>query len=80
VDHPARDLRSLGEALRARPDATRCGTPGAGTFLHLATVLLTRALGAGCEAVHYLDLDRAMADPQAGGCSSTPTCSPRACR
>ena len=65
-DHPARDLRSLGEALRARPGATRCGTPGAGTFLHLATVLLTRALGAGCEAVHYLDLDRAMADLQAG--------------
>jgi tripartite-type tricarboxylate transporter receptor subunit TctC len=79
-DHPARDLRSLGEALRARPGATRCGTPGAGTFLHLATVLLTRALGAGCEAVHYLDLDRAMADLQAGGCSSTPACSPRACR
>ena len=65
-DHPARDLSSLGEALRARPGATRCGTPGAGTFLHLATVLLTRALGAGCEAVHYLDLDRAMADLQAG--------------
>jgi tripartite-type tricarboxylate transporter receptor subunit TctC len=65
-DHPARDLRSLGDALRARPGATRCGTPGAGTFLHLATVLLTRALGAGCEAVHYLDLDRAMADLQAG--------------
>ena len=65
-DHPARDLRSLGEALRARPGATRCGTPGAGTFLHLATVLLTRALGAGCEAVHYLDLDQAMADLHAG--------------
>jgi tripartite-type tricarboxylate transporter receptor subunit TctC len=65
-DHPARDLRSLGEALWARPGAARCGTPGAGTFLHLATVLLTRALGAGCEAVHYLDLDRAMADLQAG--------------
>jgi tripartite-type tricarboxylate transporter receptor subunit TctC len=65
-DHPARDLSSLGEALRARPGATRCATPGAGTFLHLATVLLTRALGAGCEAVHYLDLDRAMADLQAG--------------
>ena len=58
-DHPARDLRSLGEALRARPD-TRCGTPGAGTFLHLATVLLMRALGAECKAVHYDDLERAM--------------------
>jgi tripartite-type tricarboxylate transporter receptor subunit TctC len=63
--YPARDLRALGEALRARPD-TRCGTPGAGTFLHLATALLTRALGAGCQAVHYDDLERAMADLQAG--------------
>jgi tripartite-type tricarboxylate transporter receptor subunit TctC len=64
-NHPARDLRSLGEALRARPD-TRCGTPGADTFLHLATALLTHAVGAGCEAVHYDDLERARFDLQAG--------------
>jgi len=65
-DHPARDLRSLGEVLRAHPD-TRCGTPGAGTFLHLATVLLMRALGAECRAVHYDDLERAMFDLQTNG-------------
>jgi tripartite-type tricarboxylate transporter receptor subunit TctC len=66
-DHPARDLRQLTEALRARPD-TRCVTPGAGSFTHLTTVLLTRALGAaaGCEAVHYSDPDHALADLQAG--------------
>ena len=64
-NYPARDLRSLGEVLRVRPD-TRCGTPGAGTFLHLATVLITRALGARCDAVHYVDLDEAMVDLQTG--------------
>jgi tripartite-type tricarboxylate transporter receptor subunit TctC len=64
-NYPAHDLRSLGEALRARPDA-RCGTPGAGTFLHLATVLMTRALDARCEAIHYVDLDQAMVDLQVG--------------
>ena len=64
--HPARDLRQLAEALRTRPD-TRCVTPGAGSFTHLTTVLLTRALdAAGCEAVHYSDPGQAMADLQAG--------------
>ena len=62
---PARDLRALGAALRARPD-TSCGTPGAGTFLHLATVLLMRALAAECRAVHYDDLERASFDLQTG--------------
>jgi tripartite-type tricarboxylate transporter receptor subunit TctC len=32
----------------------------------LATVLLTRGVDAGCEAVPYVDLDQAMADLQAG--------------
>jgi tripartite-type tricarboxylate transporter receptor subunit TctC len=66
-DYPARDLRQLAETLRARPD-TRCVTPGAGSFTHLTTVLLTRAMGTapGCEAVHYSDPGQAMADLRTG--------------
>jgi tripartite-type tricarboxylate transporter receptor subunit TctC len=66
-DHPAQDLRQLAEALRARSD-TRCVTPGAGSFTHLTTVLLTRAMNAaaGCEAVHYSDPGHAMDDLRAG--------------
>jgi tripartite-type tricarboxylate transporter receptor subunit TctC len=66
-DHPAQDLRQLAESLRARPD-TRCVTPGAGSFTHLTTVLLTRAMNAaaGCEAVHYSDPGHAMDDLRAG--------------
>ncbi len=63
-DYPPRDLRGLGDAMRAAPTA-RCGTPGAGSFLHLATVLVTGALGASCEVVHYADISRAMDDLQA---------------
>lgn len=51
-------------ALRARPAA--CASPGPGTFVHLASVLLTLALGAGCEVIHYADPAVAMADLQAG--------------
>lgn len=78
-DHPARDLRQLAEALRARPD-TRCVTPGAGSFTHLTTVLLTRALGAaaGCEAVHYSDPGQAMADLRAGAVQLYVTAAPSA--
>ena len=79
-DHPARDLRQLAEALRARPD-TRCVTPGAGSFTHLTTVLLTRALGtaaAGCEAVHYSDPGQAMADLRAGTVQLYVTAAPSA--
>ena len=66
-ENPAQNLRQLGEALRAQPD-TRCVTPGAGSFTHLTTVLLTRAMGAGvgCEAVHYSDPGQAIADLRAG--------------
>jgi tripartite-type tricarboxylate transporter receptor subunit TctC len=66
-DHPAQDLRGLAETLRTKPD-TRCVTPGAGSFTHLTTVLLTRAMGpaAGCEAVHYSDPGQAMADLRTG--------------
>jgi tripartite-type tricarboxylate transporter receptor subunit TctC len=63
--YPAQDLRQLAEALRARPD-TRCVTPGAGTVTHLSTMLLMRALGATCEAVHYSDPAQALADLQSG--------------
>jgi tripartite-type tricarboxylate transporter receptor subunit TctC len=62
---PPRDLAALRETLRAAP-GTRCGTPGNGSFLHLATVLMTNALGVGCEAVHYANLTQAFADLQAG--------------
>ena len=64
-DNPAQNLRQLGEALRSQPD-TRCVTPGAGSFTHLTTVLLTRAMGVGCEAVHYSDPGQAIADLRAG--------------
>lgn len=64
-DNPAQDLRQLAEALRAQPD-TRCVTSGAGTVLHLSTVLLMRALGTTCEAVHYSDPVQALADLRSG--------------
>ena len=63
--HPARDLGGLAAALRAAPD-TPCATPGEGSFVHLSTVLLMRALGAECRAVHYAEPAQAMADLAAG--------------
>ncbi|WP_439576452.1 Bug family tripartite tricarboxylate transporter substrate binding protein [Elioraea sp.] len=62
---PPRDLAALRESLRAAP-GTRCGTPGKGSFLHLATVLLTNAMGVACEAVHYANLTQAFTDLQMG--------------
>lgn len=64
-DHPAQDLRQLAEALRVQPD-TPCVTSGAGTVLHLSTVLLMSALGTTCEAVHYSDPVQALADLRSG--------------
>lgn len=52
-NYPARDLAGLGRALRE--NRATCGTPGAGSFLHLATVLVTHALGAECTVTHYPD-------------------------
>jgi len=78
-DFPARDLRSLREFLRAHPD-TRCGTPGAGTFLHLATVLLTRALGAECAAVLTSTWTKRWSTSRLESSNSTLTCSLRPCR
>ncbi len=63
--HPARDLGGLAAALRAAPD-TPCATPGEGSFPHLATALLVRALGAACRAVHYAEPAQALADLAAG--------------
>lgn len=63
--HPAQDLRGLAAALRAAPD-TPCATPGEGSFLHLSTELLVRALGAACRAVHYSEPGQALADLAAG--------------
>ena len=63
--YPARNLGGLAVALRAAPD-TPCATPGEGSFLHLSTVLLVRALGATCRAVHYAEPAQALADLAAG--------------
>jgi tripartite-type tricarboxylate transporter receptor subunit TctC len=63
--YPARDLGGLAAALRAAPD-TPCATPGEGSFLHLSTVLLVRALGVACRAVHYAEPAQALADLAAG--------------
>jgi tripartite-type tricarboxylate transporter receptor subunit TctC len=63
--HPARDLGGLAAALRAAPD-TPCATPGEGSFPHLSTALLVRALGAACRAVHYAEPAQALADLAAG--------------
>jgi tripartite-type tricarboxylate transporter receptor subunit TctC len=61
-DLAARDIRGLGDALRAQPAA--CAASG--NFLHLATVLLARDLGADCRIVRYNDNASAIADLQAG--------------
>ncbi len=63
--HPARDLGGLAAALRAAPD-TPCATPGEGSFPHLSTALLVRALGAACRAVHYAEPAQALADLATG--------------
>jgi tripartite-type tricarboxylate transporter receptor subunit TctC len=63
--YPARDLGGLAAALRAAPD-TPCATAGEGSFLHLSTALLVRALGAACRAVHYTESAQALADLAAG--------------
>ena len=63
--HPARDLSGLAAVLRAAPN-TPCATPGEGSFLHLSTVLLVRALGATCRVVHYAEPAQALADLAAG--------------
>jgi tripartite-type tricarboxylate transporter receptor subunit TctC len=52
-DQPARDHSGLSEALRVRSAA--CGTPGAGSFLHLSTLLLARALETECAVLRYPD-------------------------
>jgi tripartite-type tricarboxylate transporter receptor subunit TctC len=63
-DLPARDLRGLGDALKAGPVV--CATLGEGTFLHLSLILLTRALGGECRPDHNPDPAAVMADLQAG--------------
>ena len=63
-DLPARDLRGLGEVLKARPVV--CATLGEGTFLHLSLVLLTRSLGGECRPDHTPSPAAVMADLQAG--------------
>ncbi|MFC7478102.1 tripartite tricarboxylate transporter substrate-binding protein [Dankookia sp. GCM10030260] len=63
--YPVRDLGGLAAALRAAPD-TPCATPGEGSFLHLSTALLVRALGATCRAVHYAEPAQALANLAAG--------------
>jgi tripartite-type tricarboxylate transporter receptor subunit TctC len=63
-DLPARDLRELGELLKAR--TVVCATLGEGTFLHLSLVLLTRALGGECRPDHTPSPAAVMADLQAG--------------
>ena len=54
------DVASLRTALARGP--LPCGTPGAGTTQHLATVMLMRALGAGCTIVHYRGTGPALPD------------------
>ncbi|WP_376096741.1 Bug family tripartite tricarboxylate transporter substrate binding protein [Roseomonas sp. CCTCC AB2023176] len=54
------DVASLRAALSR--DALPCGTPGAGTTQHLATVLLMRALGTECTIVHYRGTGPALPD------------------
>jgi tripartite-type tricarboxylate transporter receptor subunit TctC len=61
-DLAARDIRGLGDALRAQQAA--CAASG--NFLHLATALLVRDLGADCRIARYNDNASAIADLQAG--------------
>ena len=54
------DVAGLRAALARSPLA--CGTPGAGTTQHLATVLLMRALERECNVIHYRGTGPALPD------------------
>jgi tripartite-type tricarboxylate transporter receptor subunit TctC len=59
---PARDLPSLVAHVKAAASPLPCGTPGASTTQHLATLMLMQALGTECTLVHYRGTGPALPD------------------
>lgn len=58
---PVRDLPGLVAHMKAAASPLPCGTPGAGTTQHLATLMM-QALGTECTLVHYRGTGPALPD------------------
>ena len=65
-DAPVQAMAGLGPWLKGLGRPALCATPGAGTVPHLAAEMLTRALGAPAEMVHYRGDADALRDLAAG--------------
>jgi tripartite-type tricarboxylate transporter receptor subunit TctC len=64
--NPARDFQDFLERARQAPGRTTMGTAGAGSFTHLAGLLLEQRTGVKFEAVHYRGTAPGLADIMAG--------------